>query len=160
MRSFGLILSMAFLLIACSDNRLYEKNVDFEGEQWLVSEKPSFEFTIDDVSAKYNLYCNIRNEVSYPKANIYFTYYITDSAGRLLQSKLLTQYLFDRKTGEAFGDSGLGDIYDHQIPIASNFEFKSPGKYNVSFEQFMRMDTLPGILAVGIRVEKIKAEKK
>jgi gliding motility-associated lipoprotein GldH len=160
MRSFGIILSMTFLLMACDDNRLYEKNADLANEQWLITEKPSFDFVIDDTSIRYNLYCNIRNEVSYPKANIYLTYYLADSTGKSLQSKLLTQYLFDKKTGKPFGDSGLGDIYDHQIPIASKYEFKHPGKYNVTFEQFMRMDTLPGVLAVGLKVEKIPAEKK
>jgi gliding motility-associated lipoprotein GldH len=160
MRSLGIILSLAFLFAACDNKRLYEKNTDLNNEQWLAKEKPSFDFTIDDVAAKYNLYCNIRNEVSYPKANLYFTYSITDSTGKSLQNKLVSQYLFDKKTGEPFGDSGLGDIYDHQFPIAMNYEFKSPGKYSVKFEQFMRMDTLPGILAVGLRVEKVPASKK
>lgn len=160
MRSFVVMLSLAFLVIACDDNRIYEKNQDFDNQEWLISEKPSFEFLIEDTSSKYNLYFNVRNEVSYPKANLYFTYYIADSTGKELQKKLRSEYLFDKKTGQPFGSSGLGDIYDHQIPIANQYQFKNPGKYKVSFEQFMRMDTLPGILAVGLRVEKIPAEKK
>ena len=160
MRSLGVMLLLAFLVIACDDKRIYEKNQDFDNRQWLITEKPSFEFAIEDTSSKYNLYFNVRNEVSYPKANLYFTYYIADSTGKEIQKKLRSEYLFDKKTGKPFGSSGLGDIYDHQIPIANQLQFKHPGKYNVSFEQFMRMDTLPGILAVGLRVEKIPAEKK
>jgi gliding motility-associated lipoprotein GldH len=160
MRSPGVMLLLAFLVIACDDKRIYEKNQDFDSREWVISEKPSFEFFVDDTSSKYNLYFNVRNEVSYPKANLYFTYYIADSTGKEIQKKLRSEYLFDKKTGKPFGSSGLGDIYDHQIPIANQFQFKHPGKYRVSFEQFMRMDTLPGILAVGLRVEKIPVDKK
>ena len=34
--------------------------------------------------------------------------------------------------------------------------YKSKGKHKVKFEQFMRQDTLQGILAVGLRVETIQ----
>ena len=62
--------------------------------------------------------------------------------------------LFDDKTGEPLGESGLGDIYQHRIPVKMNHRFDYAGKYKVSFEQFMRTDTLSGILGVGLRVER------
>jgi gliding motility-associated lipoprotein GldH len=133
---------------------IYEQNQDFENRYWLTEDQPEFEFFIDNAALRYNLYCDVRNEVSYPKSNIYLTYYLTDSAGVLLQKKLISDFLFDGKTGEPFGNSGLGDIYDHQLPLLKNYTFKHPGHYKIKFEQFMRMDTLPGILAVGVRVEK------
>jgi gliding motility-associated lipoprotein GldH len=160
MRSFALLGLIALLVTACIDeSRLYEKNIDLNDQQWLVNDKPVFEFVIPDTSIRYNLYCNIRNEVSYPKANLYFTYHITDSTGKDLRKGLASHFLFDKKTGEPFGSSGLGDIYDHQIPIAHNYTFNYAGKHTVMFEQFMRMDTLQGILAVGLRIEKIEPEK-
>ena len=155
MRLFGFIITMALLITACDENRIFQKNIDFNDQEWLVSNRPTFEFTVAEITQKYNVYCNIRNEVSYPKANLYFTYYISDSTGKELQKRLVSEYLFDKKTGKPFGSSGLGDIYDHQILIEKNYTFKHPGKYNIMFEQFMRTDTLTGILAIGLRVEKI-----
>jgi gliding motility-associated lipoprotein GldH len=63
-------------------------------------------------------------------------------------------FLFDQHTGKPQGSSGLGDIYDQRFPVISNYKFPSPGKYKVSFEQFMRKDTLEGVLAIGLRVER------
>jgi gliding motility-associated lipoprotein GldH len=158
MRLFALSFLCSVLLAACHNERVFEQNEDLVDQTWLVKTKPAFDFVIQDTSIAYNLYCNIRNEVSYPKANLYFTYYLKDSSGMTLEKKLMTEFLFDKKTGKPFGKSGLGDIYDHQIAILKNYKFKAPSKYAVTFEQFMRADSLQGILAVGLRVEKVPTE--
>jgi len=155
MRRVGfLVLAVSTVLFSgCDNNRVYEVNHDFEQRYWQVKDQPEFEFSVSDTAIRYNLYFNIRNEVSYPKANIYFTYYLQDSS-RLLQKKLMSDLLFDEKTGAPFGTSALGDIYDHRVPMLTNYKFTHPGKYKIRLEQFMRMDTLMGVLAVGVRVEK------
>lgn len=154
MRSLlGFVLIIAFLL-SCDDERVYEKNADFDSGYWPVSDKPEFEFSVADTTQPFNLYCNLRNSLEYPYARVFVTWYLEDSAQVLLEKKLVSQLLFDDKTGEPFGTSGLGDIYDHRIPLKMNYRFPAPGRYTVSFEQFMRTDTLRGVLAVGLRVEK------
>jgi len=155
MKKVGILLlaALTIFLSSCDKKRIYEKNVDFEKRYWLVKEQPKFEFSIEDTTIPYNLYCNIRNEVSYPKTNLYLTYYLRDST-TLLQKKLMSNLLFDEKTGEPFGTSGLGDVYDHQVPILKGYKFRHAGTYTITLEQFMRLDTLQGVLAVGIRVEK------
>lgn len=160
MRIVSILCLVTLLISSCDKSRVFEKNKDLKDESWLVVNKPVFEFQIDNTSQPYNLYCNVRNEVSYPKANIYFSYSLTDSSGNVLETKLISHLLFDKKTGKPFGTTGLGDIYDHQIPLLKNYSFKYPSKYKMIFEQFMRIDTLPGILAVGLRVEKSKIDSK
>ena len=76
----------------------------------------------------------------------------------VLKKELINSFLFDRKTGQPQGVSGVGDIYDHKLNLMENFSFEKSGKYSIQFEQFMRTDTLKGILAVGLRVER--AEQK
>jgi gliding motility-associated lipoprotein GldH len=145
---------VATLLLACDDERVYEKNVDFDSREWLLNDKPEFEFEVGDTLQPYNLYCNLRNSLSYPYARIFITWYLSDSSNVLLEKKLVSKLLFNDKTGEPLGNSGLGDLYDHSIPLKMNYRFRKSGKYKVAFEQFMRTDTLGGILAVGLRVEK------
>ena len=154
------VLLSAVLLAGCDNTRVYEKNQDFTDRYWLVNNNPSFDFTIENASQPYSLYCNIRSSVSYPFSRIFVTYSLKDSAGAELKKEMINGYLFDQKTGEPLGKSGLGDIYDHQLPLLKNFTFNHPGKYTVQFEQFMRTDTLKGILAVGLRVEKNELDKK
>jgi gliding motility-associated lipoprotein GldH len=144
---------VVFAVMACSDNRLYEDYVDFEERFWAVTERPGFEFQIDDPKAKYSLYCNLRIAESYPYSDFNFQYTLTDSTGKELVKRLVVKDVFDRKSGKPFGESGLGDIYDHQVQLAEH-SFTNPGKYKITLEQFMRTDSLEGVLAVGVRVEK------
>jgi gliding motility-associated lipoprotein GldH len=156
MRVCVVLFFLGLLVAACGgDNRVYEKYVDFEDRHWLVSQAPEFEFEILDTQARYDIVGNIRNEVSYPWSRIFITYYLKDSTGTQLHKNLLGNYLFDAKSGKPLGTSGLGDIYDHQLLLLGNYQFPKPGKYTMKLEQFMRKDTLDGILAVGLRVEKI-----
>lgn len=148
----------ALFLTGCDNSRIFESYTDFENRYWVVTEKPVFEFEITDTQARYNIYSNVRNSVAYPFSRFFMTYYLRDSSGNELQKKLSGHTLFDEKSGEPQGSSGLGDIYDHQFLLLRNFEFKNPGKYSMTFEQFMRTDTLEGMLAVGVRVEKVIGE--
>lgn len=147
------------VLFGCDDSRVYEVNQDFDDQYWLVQEKPVFEFTIENEKEPYNIYCNLRNSVSYPYSRIFLNYTLTDSTGVVLKKELINSFLFDKKTGQPQGVSGLGDIYDHQLNLLKNFSFEKPGKYSVQFEQFMRTDTLKGVLALGLRVERIEPVK-
>ena len=159
MRKLLLLFITILFLTSCDDDRVFEQITDLDNREWLVSEKPEFEFEIDNSGAQYNLYCNIRNSVSYPYSRFFFTYYLQDSTGAEVKTALVTEYLFDAKTGKPFGKSGIGDLYDHRFLLVKNHQFKHKGKYRVKFEQFMRTDTLSGILAVGLRVERARLGK-
>ena len=151
-------LLLALLVASCDRERLYEKNHDFDDRAWLVSDQPVFDFEIADTVKTYNLYCNIRNSVKYPYSRIFINYSLQDSTGTSVSKNLISAFLFEEKTGMPIGSSGLGDVYDQQIPVLKKYRFAKPGKYSMKFEQFMRTDTLAGILAVGFRLEATPTE--
>jgi gliding motility-associated lipoprotein GldH len=128
--------------------------VEFKDRTWKVMEEPRFEFSIADTTQRYNIFYNVRNSLDYPYARIFVTYHLYDSTGKELTKKLVDHYLFDQKTGVPFGDSGIGDLYDHQFPLLERYHFGYRGRYSMKLDQFMRQDTLAGIIAVGVRVEK------
>jgi gliding motility-associated lipoprotein GldH len=145
----------ALLLLAACDNKgIFHEYVDYDDRYWLVNQPAEFKFAIDDTTASYNLFCNIRNSTRYPYSRIFINFSLSDTTGKQMQAKLLNDFLFEPKTGKPFGKSGLGDLYDHQIPIVKNQTFPKRGEYKVRFEQFMRTDTLNGILSVGLSIEK------
>jgi gliding motility-associated lipoprotein GldH len=149
------VLLLVVLLTGCGDDtRVFEKNHDFENRFWPIADTPSFDFSVQDTTLPYAAYCNIRNSVSYPYSRIFVSYILKDSTGTELKKEMVSGFLFDQKTGVPLGVSGLGDIYDQKLPILKDFKFPHAGKYSVQFEQFMRTDSLQGILAVGLRVEK------
>ena len=149
--------ALAFVIWGCDSERVYEKNYDFKDRYWLIDDFPVFEFEIADTAKAYNLYCNIRSSVAYPYSRIFVNYVLSDTTHQTLKKEMVSSFLFDERTGEPIGNSGLGDIYDQKILLLKNFTFKNSGGYKMQFEQFMRTDTLQGILAVGLRVEAVPA---
>jgi gliding motility-associated lipoprotein GldH len=93
---------MIVMLAGCDESRVYEKNVDFDQRAWIVQEKPVFDFDIQDTTHAYNLYCNVRNSVSYPYSRIFISYSIKDSVGAELSKQLVSSFLFDQKTGAVY----------------------------------------------------------
>jgi gliding motility-associated lipoprotein GldH len=154
MRRSSIFVILVFLF-SCDSNRVFEDYVEFADRTWKISEPALLEFSIPDVSKSYNLFLDIRNSIDYPYSRIFVNYSLHDSTGAEISKKLMAEYLFEQKTGKPNGNSGLGDIYDHQFPISANMKFDKVGKYKARFEQFMRKDTLQGILAVGLRVEEV-----
>jgi gliding motility-associated lipoprotein GldH len=166
LRSFSLLRRAALLallpaLTACDPNRVYEDNTDLEanGEPylWSVQTKPAFEFKIDDPAQLYNVYLNVRNASMYGYYNLYIKATLTGPAGPVGKPMLHQMILMDPKTGEPRGN-GTGDIYDHQFLAMPRQRFPQAGTYRLRLEQYMRQDVLPGIMSVGVRVEKVAAD--
>jgi gliding motility-associated lipoprotein GldH len=147
-------ISCSFLFVACDDQRIVEKNVDFKNKIWLSDSLVTLPFEITDTQKNYNIYFNLRNTVSYPYENIYITYYLKDTANVELEKNLVNYNLFDTKSGKPFG-SGLGDVFDHQFLLLENFEFSKPGLYVLQVQQYMRMDSLTEVVSAGTRVEQV-----
>lgn len=150
-----LLFVIVFSVCACDSNRLYEKNHDFDERYWLSAENPEFQFEITDTTLKYNVYCNLRNSLSYPLSRIFVTYSLQDSTGHSYKNEMISIFLFEEKSGKPLGSSALGNVYDHQTLLLKDYSFTKAGEYTLGFEQFMRMDTLQGILAVGFRLEAV-----
>ena len=150
------LVGIIFMLISCDSNRVYEDNIEFKDRTWKTTTPAELEFEVSDTAQSYNLYLDVRNSLDYPYARLFVNYQLVDPNGTVVKKEMLTENLFDVKTGEPNGRSGLGDVYDHQFDFLTNYSFEKTGKHKVRFEQFMRQDTLQGILAVGLRVETIQ----
>ncbi len=147
----ALVATLIFLS-GCDVNRVYEKNKDLAERIWLEDSVVTFDVQLNDASVPYNIYANVRNGSGYPYYNLYVQYAIVDSSGREVERSLENLILFEPKTGEPFG-SGLGDVFDHQIPVLTNYYFPNEGTYSVRMRQYMRRDTLEQLHSVGVRVE-------
>lgn len=142
------------LLAACDANQVFEKNTDLANYTWTVQEKPTFEFVIQDTTQRYNISFNVRNASMYGYYNLYVKHRLFGPDGKEVSALLHQMLLMDPQTGEPRG-SGTGDIYDHQFLALPNQHFRQPGTYKIVLEQYMRQDQLPGIMAVGVRVDKV-----
>lgn len=152
LRSLLFILA-PLLLAACDNKRIYEQNADIPDNNWAVAFTPEFTFDISDTAQTYMVYFNVRNAISYDYYNLYVRHNLFGPDGKQLSSQLHELYLLDPKTGEPRG-SGSGDLFDHRVLALRDVKFGKPGTYKLKLTQYMRRDPLPGIVSVGVRVEK------
>lgn len=150
-----LFLILSSCLFSCDENRIYENNIDIKEGIWEKEKALDFDFAIENSDQLYNLYYNIRYSNTYPYYNFFSRYFIYDSSGKEIKSIPLPEdmFLFNPKTGEPYGN-GIGDIYDHRISFLKDYKFPYSGKYKIRILQYMRKESLSGIVSFGIRVEK------
>lgn len=147
-----ILVILFFIVSSCDNNRVFEGKIDFSDRYWVFDNPAEFEFEIYDSEKPHNLIFNVRNSAKYPFQNLYLQYYLEDSTGRLISKDLKNIQLFDTKTGVPYG-KGIGDIFDIQKTFLEQYTFENKGKYKLRIDQFMRQDSLPEIMSVGLRVE-------
>lgn len=130
----------------------FEKHVAIPGYLWNYAFHPSFDVDITDTSARYNIYVTIRHTNDYPFSNLWVLI-TSDYSGEKPITQRVELPLADRE-GRWLG-SGIDNIYDQRISIQQNARFNKTGLYHFSFEQNMRVDDLPHVMSVGLRIEKI-----
>jgi gliding motility-associated lipoprotein GldH len=140
---------------ACDKARVFEENVNIPDNVWNRNNKVRFDVAVDDLSAKYNFYINVRNAGNYPYSNL-FIFMDTKYPDGFVSRDTLECILAD-ESGTWLGD-GSGDIFDNQIMFRKNFSMKQKGNYVFVLEQGMRVENLPLIMDVGIRLEKAGTE--
>jgi len=155
---YRLLISLVFILlfVSCDPARVYETNRDFEGALWPLADTALFTFNISDTSLQYNIWINVRNSNDFKTSRLFLKYSLADSSNNPLRNRMLEEALFNKKTGEPFGSSGLGSIYVHRFLVESNINFPAQGRYSVKLNHMMRTDTLQEILSIGARVEKVQ----
>ncbi|MCS6991091.1 MAG: gliding motility lipoprotein GldH [Chitinophagales bacterium] len=137
--------------VSCEPNRHYEKNIVIKKYVWDSAFVPEFVVEISDTSHLYNLYLNIRHATHYPYRNIWLIVSMISPDGQQHSRRIEVQ--LGDEHGKWFGD-GLGDIWDYQTLIQQHAYFPAPGLYRFQVIHNMRQDPLPGIMAIGLRIEK------
>ena len=153
---FIMVFAFAALFTACDANRVFEENRKISNGVWNVLDTISFQVDMTDSITPHNIYINIRNSGAYAYSNLFIFITTTFPNGKTSKDTVEC-VLADQKH---WLGSGIGDLWDHQILYRSQVRFPLLGKYIFSYEQAQRsgekslIENLPGILDVGIRIEK------
>jgi len=153
-----LIFSLIFAttaLTGCMDSPYFQKDIAIPQYRWRYDYQPSFKVEIKDTAALYNLYFIVRHTGAYPFSNIWMWIYTKEPGDTTFQRSRIEIPLAE-KSGKWLG-RGMGELWEQRMPITRDdapMVFKKPGIYEIRFEQNMRINPLPELLQVGLRVEK------
>jgi gliding motility-associated lipoprotein GldH len=138
-------------MVSCDPRRVFDDTKTLPDNVWDRANKIAFNVTITDTVSAHNMFINVRNAEGYPYSNLQLFIHSKFPNGQLHTDTLECQ-LADAN-GKWLGD-GLGDLYDNQILFKRNVRFRQSGTYTFELEQAMRLEKLPLIMDVGIRIEK------
>lgn len=146
------VLSVSIGLFSCDSNKVYEEYMEVENASWNKELVANFEFEAKDTISAHNLYINVRNTGDYPYSNLYLFVTLKGPNGNLLRDTV--NCILADNSGKWLG-SGIGDLWDLQVPYIGGFKFAQTGNYVFSLEQAMRVEGgVDGITDVGLRIEK------
>ncbi|NHA06126.1 gliding motility lipoprotein GldH [Mucilaginibacter sp. HC2] len=148
----GVLLIM--LLGSCTNsNWIMDNNTPITDHNWSYVNRVRFDCKIDDESAAYNLYLNLRVTDNYKYSNLFVLIYQTSPDKKTSVTRY--EVKLAGKDGEWFG-KGSGNLYSYQVPFKTNIKFPAKGNYHFEIEQNMRDNPLHEVSDVGLRVEKAK----
>lgn len=150
-----LLLFIAAILSSCDNSKVYDTMQDLDSSAWNEHKELKFDVSIADASVPYTLYYMVRYDNDYPYYNLYINRTMEDSSGKVLHKKLQGMDLFKPSTGVPMG-SGMGSKKDYLILAEDNYKFPKAGVYTFTLKQYMRQENIPGISAVGFRVDRKK----
>lgn len=148
------LLSCLSILIGCKDKALMDETKSFADLGWPMKEKVDFPFFINDTDPSFQLAVAIRQSHDYPFHNCYFLSKVFNSKGQVIKQGLAEAYFYHPKTGKSLSKNS-GSIIGHKYVIFNEMKFPEKGKYTVQIEQYMRKDTLKGIVSVGASIVPI-----
>ena len=151
--SFAVVV-LAYCLSSCSKVDVFEKNVSIPAHEWKYDYRPDFVFNITDTVVQYNLYIVLRHTDVYRYNNIWLNIG-TQSPGDSMRTQRFELQLGSDQHG--WEGAGMDDIWEVRKPLTKGpFKFNKSGDYKFSVAQIMRENPLPGIMSVGVRVEKTR----
>ncbi|MFD2203263.1 gliding motility lipoprotein GldH [Shivajiella indica] len=145
---FYLLIGLILLFMSCNQNRVYEDYQGMETQSWNIDDTVSFKINQGLNFDKTVFIFKYNNEYEY--RNLYIRYILEDSLGVEIESRLINVPLFESTTGKPLG-KGYGNTFSFFDTLPINNEI---GFHQIHFIQYMRVDNLKGIEAIGLKLIK------
>ena len=146
----SLIVAGLFLLSSCGPDYIQDSRKDIAEAGWTYADQASFSFQVEDTTKVYNLWLEVGHTRSYARQNLYTRIQTVFPDGHKL-SEVVSLELAN-KGGEWLGQCNAQDCL-LRVPLQMDTYFNQPGKYTLGLEQYMRQDSLKGILSLRFMVE-------
>ncbi|MCB9182870.1 MAG: gliding motility lipoprotein GldH [Flavobacteriales bacterium] len=159
MRNIGLPLATSLMLAACTSGVVFQADTSIPGGSWDASVTPEFTFEIADTVSKHDVYIDVRHTGDYAYSDLYLFIDLEGPGGRNMRDTV--ECLLADPMGHWLG-KGTGFIFasrthDAKVLYRLGNRFPVAGRYTIRIEQGMRDNPLPGIIDVGVSIERSAA---
>jgi len=142
--------------IGCKEDFYFESERVLTADQWSYQDSLDFTFSIADTSALYNLYLDINHSTEYPYQNVYLNVATLFPSGKRIKERLPID--FADKTGRWYGNCD-SEWCKLRVNLQQDAFFNEIGKHTITLEQNMRVNPLPGIRQLSIKLEDTKRKR-
>jgi gliding motility-associated lipoprotein GldH len=150
-RSALKLLLFTLLLTSCDRvYREYDKD-SFPTYTWQNGQEVIFNPTIEDVTKSYELVLGLRHVYGLKIRTLAINVRQLSPSGKERSKEYQLKLIDDR--GEYIGSCG-GDLCDIEVAVESGVKFDEAGKYKYIVTHNMPLDRIPGIMEVGLIINK------
>ncbi len=147
---------LVITLAACAEQVVHSSDVPIPDGVWDREFKPEFSFEIGDTVSHHDLFIDVRHTGDYPFSTLYVFLDLEGPGERRLRDTV--ECILADPTGKWYG-KGSGFVfahreYDTHVLYKLRNRFPAIGRYTIRLEQAMRTERLPGVLDIGISVER------
>lgn len=143
---------LAFFLFSCDTHMVYDTWETIPDNAWNKDSILVFTPEVKDSVNPVNLIIGVRNTNAYPYSNLWL--FVTTQTPSGLSKKDTFEVELASPYGKWYG-SGWGNTFTSLHYYSKNVLLSEGGKYAISVQHGMRRDTLPGVNAVGFRIENV-----
>lgn len=155
MKGWPWVALVTVLITGCTEAVVYQADVPVPEGAWDRSFVPEFTFDITDTLGQHDVYIDVRHTGDYPFSDLFLFVDLKGPGGRELRDTV--ECLLADPTGRWYG-TGTGfliaDRYNAKVLYKLHNRFPAMGRYTLRLEQAMRTEKLPGVIDVGVSVER------
>ncbi|MDR0506898.1 MAG: gliding motility lipoprotein GldH [Dysgonamonadaceae bacterium] len=140
---------LCFAFVACSQKEAFFEFHSFPESEWLRSDVVNFQFKPEDISLKYDIFLEIRNNNKYPFRNIWLFVDVIAPDGKQRSDTV------NIELADVYGKwHGRGiSLFSCSVPYETDVQYLYSGTYTYAIRQGMREETLNGISDIGLSVK-------
>jgi gliding motility-associated lipoprotein GldH len=160
-RSILVIVVLSVLLASCNPSPYFQREDSIPQNAWAYNNRLDYKFDITDSTVYYMPYLLLRHTEAYPFRNMWVWMYMK-RPGENTFKKIRLNIPMAQADGKWLGRS-IGDIIEQRLVIpdaGDSMQIYKKGSYEIMFEQNMRVNPLPELLNIGLRVEKTPVPRR
>ncbi|MBK9982689.1 MAG: gliding motility lipoprotein GldH [Saprospiraceae bacterium] len=148
-------LCIGFFVVAsmssCKKDILAHAKWDFHDHGWITGDNKMMNITASDTTQAYLMDIEIEHKASYKYQNLYIRLLTTFPSGKKISS--VTSLELANPDGSWAGKCG-SKTCKVTLPLQRGFTFPELGKYQLTIEPYMRVDTIDGIKRMSVTCRK------